>query len=103
MATGEEELDVKKLLDMRMRNGNVEYLVAFEGYGPDERTWEPKENLDNHLILGKGTALYWIFLSVQTTVVVDQLTSDIIFTSRAAARLKVGFVLPGEEEEGDVC
>ena len=27
-----------------------------------------------------------------------------IFTSRAAARSKVGFVLPGEEEEeGDVC
>ena len=45
----------KKLIDMRIRNGNVEYLVAFEGYGPDERTWEPKENLDNHLILGKGT------------------------------------------------
>ena len=56
-----ESRKVKKLLDKRIRNGNVEYLVAFEGYGPDERTWEPKENLDNHLILGKGTTLTGYF------------------------------------------
>ena len=74
MATGEEELDVKKLLDMRMRNGNVEYLVAFEGYGPDEQTWEPKENLDYHLIQGKGTTLtgYFVVCKQQSLWTVDQ-------------------------------
>ena len=48
MATGEEELDVKKLLDMRMRNGNVEYLVEWEG--SDECSWEPKKNLNFPLL-----------------------------------------------------
>ena len=49
MATGEEELDVKKLMDMRIRNGNVEYLVAWEGI-PDEWTWVPKKKLNFSLL-----------------------------------------------------
>jgi len=42
----EEEYVVEKLLDKRIRNGAVEYLVSWQGYGPEENTWEPKKNLD---------------------------------------------------------
>jgi len=46
MAAAEEEYTVERLKDKRIRNGMIEYLIAWQGYGPDEDTWEPKKNLD---------------------------------------------------------
>ena len=43
-----DELDfyeIEQILDSRTRNRKVEYLVHWKGYSPDERTWEPFENL----------------------------------------------------------
>ena len=42
----EEEYIVDYIVDKRIRNGKIEYYLAWKGYGPDENTWEPKENLD---------------------------------------------------------
>jgi len=43
---GEEEFTVERILDKRVRNSKVEYLIKWEGYPDTENTWEPQENLD---------------------------------------------------------
>jgi hypothetical protein len=41
---GEEEYEIEKILDSRMRGGKLEYLIRWEGYTKDEDTWEPAGN-----------------------------------------------------------
>ena len=42
----DEEYEVEKVLDKRVKKGQVEYLVKWKNYDdPDDNTWEPADNL----------------------------------------------------------
>ena len=44
---GELEYIVARVLDSKVERGRLKYLVDWEGYGPEERTWEPAEHVVN--------------------------------------------------------
>jgi len=41
----EQEWFVERIVTSRITKGEVKYLVSWKGYGPDDDTWEPYENL----------------------------------------------------------
>ena len=42
---GEEEWVVEEILDSRMVNRNLHYLVKWEGFGVEHNSWEPWDNV----------------------------------------------------------
>jgi Chromo (CHRromatin Organisation MOdifier) domain len=44
---GDLEYEVKEILDSRIVRGKLKYLVDWDGYGPDERSWEPVDHVQN--------------------------------------------------------
>ncbi len=47
LVNGEDEYVVEKVLNSRMFQGKLQYLVKWEGYGVEGNTWEYWENLGN--------------------------------------------------------
>ena len=48
MAQKEEEVYImEKILDKRIssKDGKLEYLIAWENFGPEDNTWEPQSNI----------------------------------------------------------
>jgi hypothetical protein len=52
LVDGVLEFEVEAILDSRVRQGRVEYLIHWKGYSHEEDTWEPEDNVKNsaHLI-----------------------------------------------------
>jgi hypothetical protein len=44
---GELEYEVAGILDSKIERGRLKYLVDWVNCGPEERTWEPVENVEN--------------------------------------------------------
>jgi len=44
---GQEEWEIKKILDSQQRQGKNKYFVRWKGYTQGDNTWEPKDNLQN--------------------------------------------------------
>ena len=44
---GTPEYKVEEVLDSRLKQGKLEYLVKWSGYTDDHNTWEPESNLGN--------------------------------------------------------
>ena len=45
MVDGDEEYEVEAIVDCRKRGNQLQYLVKWKGYGPEENSWEPKQNV----------------------------------------------------------
>jgi hypothetical protein len=45
-ADEDEEYDVEEILDFRISNGELDYLISSEGYLLESNLWEPLQNLN---------------------------------------------------------
>src|SRR5262245_9277284 len=46
-----EEHEVEEILDSRLQQGQLEYLIRWKGYSSEEDTWELEENVNNSAAL----------------------------------------------------
>jgi len=52
---GNNHYEIAKVIDHRKRNGILDYLVEWKGYGPEENSWVPVEDFDGLAAIQK----YW--------------------------------------------
>lgn len=53
VADPEDSYEVKEILDVKRSKGKLFHLIDWKGFGPEERSWEPMENLHAPELLRK--------------------------------------------------
>ncbi|XP_077113871.1 chromobox protein homolog 5-like [Ranitomeya variabilis] len=43
---GQEQFVVEEIVDSRIRRNRLQYLIRWQGYPPEEDSWEPVENIN---------------------------------------------------------
>jgi transposase InsO family protein len=87
LVDGEEEFVIDKIVDHRKRGRSYQYLVRWQGYGPENNTWEPQRALDDT----EAFETYWRSIGYEPPIhatskqAVKARTARVVYTDQAMA------------------